>query len=146
MDQTVVRFSWQIKKVSANDKYKRLGSYILGIFGSIGMTGLYLFYVQLGRHLLPLIKNGIAIRRTLTLMVIFWVALCVVHIMGFQVSRRLSNMGYVIWICAMAMSFLSFCIIGDNFRSRNGIQLPKLITAMNLTQLPGNKHIMTSLL
>ena len=59
------------------------------------------------------------------------------HAVGFQVSRRLANMGYVIWICAMAMSFISFCIVGDSFRVRMGVELPELITAMNLTQLPG---------
>jgi hypothetical protein len=82
-------------------------------------------------------EKGNVLKRTLTLMLIFWSFLAIWHLLSFNPSRRIANVGYVIWIGAMAMSFLSFCIIGDQFRSRNGIQLPQLITALNLTQLPG---------
>lgn len=108
-----------------------------GIFSSIGLTSLYLFYVQLGRHLLPLIDEGKGLKNTLTLMFLFWTFLAILHLFNFNPSRRLANFGYVVWICAMAMSFISFCIAGDHFRRYMKVQVPEIITAMNLTQLPG---------
>ena len=116
-----------------------------GIFSSIGLTSLYLIYVQLGRHLLPLIDEGKGLKNTLTLMFLFWTFLAILHLFNFNPSRRLANFGYVVWICAMAMSFISFCIAGDQFRRNMKVQVPEIITAMNLTQLPGlylfNKNV-----
>ena len=34
-----------------------------GISSSVGLTALYLIYVQMGRHLLPLIERGAALAR-----------------------------------------------------------------------------------
>jgi len=107
-----------------------------GICSSIGLTALYCVYVQLGRHLLPMIERGNVLKRTLTLMILFWIIVFVFNLAGFVSSRRQANLGYVLWIAAMAMSFLSFCIIGDQLRCMMSITTPLLINVLNKTQLP----------
>jgi len=107
-----------------------------GICSSIGLTALYLIYVQIGRHLLPLIEHGNILKRTITLMICLWVLVLIFNVFGFVASRRMANLGYVLWITAMTPSFLSFCIIGDNLRCEYAIKTPKLIHDINLTQLP----------
>merc|ERR1712131_237998 len=107
-----------------------------GICSSIGLTALYLIYVQIGRHLLPLIEHGNILKRTVTLMIFIWTLVIIFNLFGVIASRRMANLGYVLWITAMTPSFLSFCIIGDNLRCEYAIKTPKLISDLNSTQLP----------
>lgn len=110
-----------------------------GILGSIGLTALYLLYVELGRILLPKIKSNESILKDVTcLCVLFWLLVIFLHIIGIEPSRRLSNLGYIAWIAAMAMSFLFFCIVGDIARVRMRLRQPRLINDLNRTMLPGN--------
>ena len=74
-------------------------------------------------------------------MVLFWSLVFIFNLIGFVSSRRQANLGYVLWIAAMAMSFLSFCIIGDQLRSTMSIKTPLLITVINKTQLPGDYFV-----
>ena len=78
---------------------------------------------------------------TITLMICLWVLVLIFNIFGFVASRRMANLGYVLWITAMTPSFLSFCIIGDNLRCEYAIKTPKLISDINSTQLPGTNSI-----
>lgn len=93
-----------------------------------------------------LCENSVTFR-TLTLMILFWVIVFVFNLAGFVSSRRQANLGYVLWIAAMAMSFLSFCIIGDQLRCMMSITTPLLINVLNKTQLPGKfsrfRHLFT---
>ena len=74
-------------------------------------------------------------------MILFWSLVFIINLIGFVSSRRQANLGYVLWIAAMAMSFLSFCIIGDQLRSTMSIKTPLLITVINKTQLPGDYFV-----
>lgn len=108
-----------------------------GILGSIGLTALYLLYVELGRILLPKIKSNESILKDVTsLCVLFWLLVIFLHVIGIEPSRRLSNMGYIAWIAAMAMSFLFFCTVGDIARVRMRLRQPRLINDFNRTMLP----------
>ena len=74
-------------------------------------------------------------------MLLLWTMVLIFNLAGFVSSRRQGNLGYVLWISAMAMSFLSFCIIGDQLRSTMSIPTPLLISVLNKTQLPGKKRL-----
>lgn len=98
-----------------------------------------MLYVELGRSLLPRIKANENILLQITgLAVLFWSLVFVLHFFGIEPSRRLSNLGYVVWIAAMAMSFLFFCTVGDIARVKMRLRQPKLINDFNRTMLPGN--------
>ncbi|CBY24663.1 unnamed protein product [Oikopleura dioica] len=108
-----------------------------GILGSIGLTALYLLYVELGRIILPKIKSNESILKDVTgLCLLFWLLVIFLHSIGIEPSRRLSNLGYVVWIAAMAMSFLLFCTIGEIARVRMRVSQPRLINDLNRTMLP----------
>jgi len=113
-----------------------------GILGSIGLTALYLLYVELGRIILPKIKSNESILKDVTgLCLLFWLLVIFLHSIGIEPSRRLSNLGYVVWIAAMAMSFLLFCTIGEIARVRMRVSQPRLINDLNRTMLPGNREL-----
>merc|ERR1711990_816826 len=99
-----------------------------GICSSIGLTAFYLVYVQIGRYLLPLIEHVNFFQRTLTLNIFIWMLVLISNSFGFIASRRMGNLGYVLWGAATTLSVLSFCIIGDNLRCEFGIKTPKLIS------------------
>jgi phosphatidylinositol glycan class W len=69
-------------------------------------------------------------------MIFTWTLVIIFNCLGVIASRRMANLGYVLWIVAMAASFLTFCIIGDNLRCEYAIKTPKLICDINSTQLP----------
>ena len=75
------------------------------------------------------------------MMCILWLLVLIFNVLGFVASRQMANLGYVLWISAMAMSFLTFCVLGDSIRSHFSIKTPQLIHALNSTQLPGQNTI-----
>ncbi|KAI9594632.1 GWT1-domain-containing protein [Syncephalis fuscata] len=117
-----------------------------GLFSIAGYLSIFLFAMDVGQHVLPdAISPASARKRVVRLSLQslgFWAVLAGITTgWGIQVSRRMTNLPYVLWIVAFSLSFMAVLHIMELILAPiEKVKLTKLATSAKIVEMKPNEY------